>query len=130
MINPENQRCVRFMDDSMLPTCRPGDSIWRRENAGIDIQKCFFNGWKNKHGLKAQTIMLPDGMWGNIYIMSMRNNDNGLFNMSGIGDYLAEIFPIMDGCEPNRPIRYAIYSDGILQSYECVFNRPLGSFAR
>ena len=116
-----NQRCIGYLDDTLLPTCRPSSNGYL-----INVQRSFFSGWVRKHGLKAQTVFFPDGMVGHVFVASMRNNNNGGFNLSGMGDYLSHVFREMPNCDPNHRLRYALYCDGIFQSHACLFNRPIG----
>ena len=46
------------------------------------------SGYFKAHGLKAQIVFLPNGMIGSAYIESLRHNDNGILNMSGLSDYI------------------------------------------
>ena len=88
-----------FIDDTNHRTCRPGsgpngeyDHADRKDNAH-NIQAAFYSGYMKGHGLKYQTILLPNGMWGSVYGSSLRHNDKGVLNMSGLVDYLMEILP-------------------------------------
>ena len=66
-----------FIDCTQIPTSRPGGGPkpnGRRNNPLI--QRSFYNGWKHNHGLKVQTIDLPNGM--NLHVTnasSLRHND-------------------------------------------------------
>jgi hypothetical protein len=73
--------CVfAFTDNTMNATCRPGGGPARdRTNAprnDPDIQRAWYNGWKKLHGMKWQTVDMPNGMnfavWGAV---SCRHND-------------------------------------------------------
>jgi len=63
-----------FIDNVVYPTCRPGsgpsrDGV-RAPRYNPLIQRSFYNGWKSQHGIKYQTIGLPNGLmfhtWGPI----------------------------------------------------------------
>jgi hypothetical protein len=43
-------------------------------------------------GFKVLLIVLPNGMIGTVFIASLRHNDNGLVNMSGLNEYLYNLF--------------------------------------
>jgi hypothetical protein len=81
-------RVFGFLDDFALPTARPGNSANQREGFHENIQRAFYSGYFRKHGLKAQVVYLPIGLIGSIFITEIRQNDNGVLNMSGLNDYL------------------------------------------
>ena len=77
---PGSFRVFGFTDNTMNATCRPGGGPTRTgEDAPRGdplIQRAWYNGWKKLHGMKWQTIDLPNGMnmhvWGPV---SIRHND-------------------------------------------------------
>ena len=82
---------------TLLPLCRPGGGPTQ---PGVDaprhdplLQRAFYNGWKKAHGLKWQTISLPNGMefhaWGP---MSLRSNDITSLARSRLEDQLEALF--------------------------------------
>lgn len=71
------------------------------------------------HGLKTQTLLLPNGLFGSIYVASLRQNDNGVQNMSGLNDYLVSLFSphyVADRLP-------ASYADGIFARLPCIVPR-------
>ena len=44
------------------------------------------------HGFKVQALILPNGMFGSIYLASLRLSNTGLLNMSGIDNYPSNLF--------------------------------------
>ena len=46
---------------------------------------------EKKHGLKALVVTLPIGLVGAVHISELRQNDNGLQNLSGLSDYIVEL---------------------------------------
>jgi DDE superfamily endonuclease len=93
---PGGLRVAGFIDNTMNATCRPGGGPARD---GIDaprndplIQRAWYNGWKKLHGMKYQTVDLPNGMnlhvWGPI---SVRHNDIVSLHESKINDLLVEL---------------------------------------
>ena len=48
--------CVGFIDGTMRVTCRPSKN-----------QKSAYSGYKRAHGLKFQSVMLPNGIIGDLY---------------------------------------------------------------
>jgi hypothetical protein len=78
-----------FIDNTITSTCRPGGGP---RSGGEQaprypqlVQQAFYTGWKKLHGLKWQTVDLPNGMnyevWG---AASVRHNDNYTLGESGI----------------------------------------------
>ena len=59
----------------------------RRRNSYKE-QRAFYTSNAKKHGLKTQVIMLPNGMAGHATIHSIAQNDRGLFNLTGIEEYV------------------------------------------
>ena len=60
-----------FIDDTVTRITRPGGGP---AEEGINavryntlIQQSFFNGYKACHGLKHQTVEIPNGMCGELY---------------------------------------------------------------
>ena len=50
------QICFGFIDGTVRPICRPGEQ-----------QRILYNGHKRLHGLKFQSVALPNGLIGNMY---------------------------------------------------------------
>jgi hypothetical protein len=66
--------------------------------------------------------MLPNGMFGSIFVAALRHNDNGIQNMSGLNDYLRSMFSpdfMLNGHFPS------IYADGIFARMETIVPRFL-----
>lgn len=110
---PANQaggfRVFGFIDNTMNGTCRPGGGPARD---GTDaprndplIQRAWYNGWKKMHGMKWQTVDLPNGMnfhvWGPV---SLRHNDMYTLHHSHINDLIANL-------QTADILKYAIYGD-------------------
>ena len=98
-----------FIDNTMNATCRPGGGPTRD---GIDaprndqnIQRAWYNGWKKLHGMKWQTIDLPNGMNFHVYgPVSVRHNDLWTLRHSDINEKLRLL-------QIHEPIQYRIYGD-------------------
>ena len=60
-----------FIDDTVIRICRPGggpaEEGVNAERYNNLIQQAFFNGYKSCHGIKYQTVELPNGMCGELY---------------------------------------------------------------
>ena len=114
----EHQRVLGFLDTMAEPCCRPGDSPRARDPLiEDDIQRSFYSGYFKSHGLKAQTVLFPDGMTASVFVTSMRASDNGILNMSRLADYLSEIFPVIPG---GLGYRFALWGDGTCQLLPCL----------
>ena len=109
-------RVFGFLDDFALPTARPGNSATRRAGFYEDIQRAFYSGYLGKHGLKAQVVFLPIGLIGSIFITEIRQNDNGVLNMSGLNDYLCWLLSghLFRGLFP------CLYCDGIFANHSTI----------
>ena len=78
------------MDNFALPAARPRD-IYRTLGIYIDTQRAFYSSYMKDHGLKAQIMFLPIGMIECVFITELRQNDNGVQNISGLNDYLVDL---------------------------------------
>ena len=83
-------RIFGFVDGYEMECGRPAD-VKRSRGILLDLQKAMYSGYKKKHGLKALVVTLPLGIVGGVHITEMRQNDNGLQNISGLCDYLVEL---------------------------------------
>jgi hypothetical protein len=75
----------------------------------------FFSHYFRGCGLKVQVIHLPNGMIGCIYICSLRQNDNGVLNLSGLNEYLIELLQPLYW-RGQLPVYPAVYGDAIFTS--------------
>jgi len=104
-----NFRIIGFIDCTHMETCRPGSGPCRKGKKSKRkhklIQRAFYNGWKKAHGLKVQTVSLPNGMtfhcWGPC---SLRHNDITTWHKSKMND-------IMVNCQLGRHKQYFIFGD-------------------
>lgn len=108
-----------FLDDFAQPTARPGIAPTRLHNYAHDIQRAFYSGYLRSHGLKAQVVYLPIGIIGSVFVTEIRQNDNGVQNMSGLNNYLVRILAgiLIGGLLP------ALYCDGIFAILVCILPR-------
>lgn len=101
-------RVFGFIDNTMNASCRPGGGPARD---GTDsprndrmLQQAWYNGWKKLHGMKWQTVDLPNGMnfhvWGPF---SVRHNDLYSLDHSNINDLIANLM--------GNGIQFIIYGD-------------------
>ena len=108
-----------FLDDVALPSARPGSRISRIRDLAHDIQRAFYSGYLRLHGMKAQVVYLPIGIIGSVFITELRQNDNGVQNLSGLNDYLIEILSgfLVGGLFP------CVYCDGIFAVLATILPR-------
>ena len=71
------------------------------------------------HGLKAQVSLLPNGMIGSIFICSLRQNDNGVQNLSGLNDCLLSILQPLHELEGDS-VHPAVCGDGIFATLAAI----------
>jgi len=98
-----------FIENTMNATCRPlGCAIRDGVNAPRNdplIQQAWYNGWKKLHGMKWQTVDLPNGMnyhvWGSV---SVRHNDMFTLRHSNINHLIAQ-------AQLANLLQYNIYGD-------------------
>jgi hypothetical protein len=83
-------RIFGFVDCFEMECGRPKD-IKRSNGSLLDLQQALYSGYKKKHGLRALVVTLPMGIIGGVHISEMRQNDNGVLNISGLSDYLVEL---------------------------------------
>jgi hypothetical protein len=108
---PNGFKIFGFIDNTMNATCRPGggpqhDGTHAPRN-DPQIQRAFYNGRKKLHGMKYQTISLPNGMTFHVYgPVSARQSDLFTLEHSHINQRLALL-------QANRPRQFAVYGDGI-----------------
>ena len=82
----------------------------------------FFSRYFRYHGLKVQVLMFPNGMVGHVFVTSLVHNDQGVANISGIGEKLLNLL---------RHLRFdngrylGIYVDGIFTPGPCIIPRYL-----
>ena len=77
-----------------------------------DIQRSFYSAYPSGHGLKAQVLLLSNGMIGSLFLGSWRESDSGLLNMSGLDTYLSNLFREHNMEMPKAEYQFpAIYGD-------------------
>ena len=98
-----------FIDNTMTAMCRPGGGpitggIQARRVDKL-VQQAWWTGWKKLHGLKMQTVFMPNGMdfevWGPV---AVRHNDNYTLSNSSILEKLEQ-------CQLGNPVKYVIFGD-------------------
>ena len=74
----------------------------------------MYSGYEKKHGLKCQAINVPNGMWGSVWTWSLKHNNLGVFNMSGLCECILEKFPMVKDKNGNdiHLTAYKVLEDG------------------
>jgi len=57
----------------------------------INAQESVYSGWKKMHGIKVETVLLPNGMSTIFGPVSARQNNRGTLNLSSLNHFLALI---------------------------------------
>jgi hypothetical protein len=100
-----------FIDNKMEETCRPGggpaaDGQGAPRNDPL-LSRSWYTGWKKTHGMKWQSVDLPNGMtfhlWGGC---SIRHNDLWTLRESKINEKIALL-------QTGSPHQFMIYGDSI-----------------
>lgn len=119
-LQPGGFKVFGFIDNTMNATCRPGggpttDGVNAPRNDPL-IQRAWYNGWKKLHGLKYQTIDLPNGMNYHVYgPVSVRHNDMYTLFQSNINEKIAN-------AQEGNELQYVVYGDS---AYIVVVNTHL-----
>ena len=117
-------RIFGFLDDTGFRTTAPGIGSRRENGYYDDVQRSFYSAYFSGHGLKVQTLSLPNGMIGSVYLGAWRVSDSGLLNMSGLDTYLSSLFNEFNmrlaGAFNQFP---AVYGDGIFPQLTTIVAR-------
>jgi hypothetical protein len=106
---PGGFKVFGFIDNTMNATCRPGGGP-ARDGTGAPrndplIQRAWYNGWKKLHGMKYQTVDLPNGMNFHVYgPVSVRHNDIFTLHHSNINGTIAQL-------QAGEEFQYVVYGD-------------------
>ena len=110
----------------MLAMCRPGGGpiTGGVQAPRVDklVQQAWWTGWKKLHGLKMQTVFMPNGMdfevWGPV---AVRHNDNYTLARSTILEKLHD-------CQLMNLIKYIIFGDSAYTDDDYRHLLPFSSF--
>jgi len=119
--------CFGFIDGTVRPICRP-----------TKYQRVCYNGHKRVHGLKFQSVVLPNGLIGHLFApLEGRRHDCALLRHSGLLDQLEErqwrtadghCFALYgDPAYPNRDFLISPFRGAVLTAEESAFNRAMSS---
>ena len=103
-----------------VATGRPGGEAVRTEDLAHDVQRAVYSGYFRGWGLKCGVVYLPIGLIGCVFISELRQNDNGVQNMSGLNDYLCQL---LNGCLLVSGLFPALYTDGIFAVLATILPR-------
>lgn len=115
-------RICGFIDNTLFSTCRPGGGPVRAgpnsPRHDSTIQEAFYTGWKHTHGVKIQTVTLPNGLIADVYgPVSIRHNDLYTLANSDLNERLmamqANVYTDM----------YAMYGDSAYPNIDCIASR-------
>ncbi|KAJ1396006.1 hypothetical protein B484DRAFT_472403, partial [Ochromonadaceae sp. CCMP2298] len=108
-----------FIDDTIQRTTRPGGVRWNTL-----IQMSFYTGYTKHHGLKFQTLELPNGLCMDITDpYSARQNDTYTSENSGINEKIASMSEVGGK-------QYKAYCDGIFPTVSHMLSKHVGVCTR
>jgi len=108
----------------MNATCRPGggpatDGLNADRNDPL-IQRAWYNGWKKLHGMKWQTVDLPNGMNCHTWSpFSVRHPDLFSVRQSNINDLLAAVMVGRTQCRIYGDSAYIVLSSSHIRARHC-----------
>ena len=106
-----------FIDDTMYRSCAPfsgprGDYAGAaRKEVYDDAQRALYTGYKKFHGLKLQTVLLPNGLSFVFGGVSCRRGDAEVLRMSGLNNFLLFVQQGLFALATGAPIIYALFGD-------------------
>eukprot|EP00732_Lithocolla_globosa_P002437 Lithocolla_globosa_v1_NODE_1598_length_2457_cov_74.169858.p1 type:complete len:393 gc:universal NODE_1598_length_2457_cov_74.169858:1075-2253(+) len=106
-----------FIDAKCWETCSVGSGPAEEGTDALrwdsTLQRAFYTGWLGVHGLKWQTVQLPNGMTADMFgPATIRHNDRWLQRESEINDRLADV-------QAGQVRQFSVYGDAeyVLQSH-------------
>ena len=118
------------MDDSIYQTSKPfsgprGDYLGAARKAEYEeTQRAVYTGYKKIHGLKVETVFLPNGLIFLFGPVSARRNDMGVLRMSDLSGFLVKVQHELFLLAGVRFYTYSVLGDsaftvgyGCIQSY-------------
>lgn len=106
-----------FIDCSIDRICRPysgpdGDYIGAPRRPNEDIyQRSVYTGYKKCHGIKVETVLLPNGIMTLFGPVSARNHDTGgVLQMSQLDDFLSAL-------QQEKDSVYLAFGDGAYNAH-------------
>ena len=74
-------------------------------------QRALYTGYKKFHGLKLQTVLLPNGVSFILGGVSCRRSDADVLRISGLNDFLLFVQQGLIALVTGAPIIYALFGD-------------------
>ena len=107
---------IGFIDNSIDRTAVPcsgprGDYLGAARKVEYDeMQRAFYTGYKKYHGIKYETILLPNGISTLFGPVSVRHSDQGVLLMSAVNNFLTNL---QNGlfAENGLPVFYSVLGD-------------------
>mmetsp|Transcript_18556 Transcript_18556/g.31219 ORF Transcript_18556/g.31219 Transcript_18556/m.31219 type:complete len:424 (+) Transcript_18556:55-1326(+) len=117
-----------FVDDTVIKTTRPGGGPCEEgPNAArfnTLIQMAFYSGYKKHHGIKYQTLELPNGLCMDAFgPCSFRQNDLEVLGLSNLNNRLADLNDVGGK-------QYKTYCDGIFPVLSHMLSKHIGATTR
>jgi hypothetical protein len=105
--SPESLNVFGFIDGSLRTICRPSRG-----------QRAQYSGHKRKHGLKFQSVSLPNGIIAHLYgPEDGRRHDITLFRNSGV---MAQLVALQAATQERYGVAYTIYGDSAYPINPCI----------
>ena len=82
-----------------------------RKEVYDEAQRALYTGYKKFHGLKLQTVLLPNGLSFVFGSMSCRRSDAGMLRTSGLNAFLVFIQMGLFMLATGAPVVYAFFGD-------------------
>ena len=118
--------CWGFVDGTVRPVCRPGEN-----------QRVLYNGHKKVHGLKFQSVVIPNGLIANLYgPVEGKKHDSSMLAESGLLQQLQQISYDTNGrvlCiygDPAYPLRLnlqAPFRNPVLTQRQKDYNKSMSA---
>ena len=118
-----------FLDCTIDPVCQPfsgprGDYDGAaRKREWPEAQRALYTGYKKHHGIKMETLLLPNGLCTLFGPLSARRGDvgpNGLLGLGGVNDFL-EAIQHGKFAANGRPVYYCALGDGAVNlGLKCI----------
>ena len=128
-----------FLDDSIDRICAPfsgprGDYQGAARKEEYDeAQRAVYTGYKKCHGIKVETVFLPNGITTVFGPVSARRGDAGVLQMSNLNAFLSWLQFGMFLIDGNEWILFSLFGDGAFSiGLQCVqsYYRAFGAGAQ
>ena len=120
--------CEMLLDDTIIESLRPGSGLLGDyemapcHKGAYYIQRSFYSRYFCGHGLKYQTILLPNGLYVSVWGAYHQNNDPGIYNMSGLEEYILSVLEPDDNGKIPCGLADGIFSGSVVIMTKKVHN--------